>query len=216
MAITLVRIEPIEKAFARLREAPLEAAGEEKIFIYHTATMRLADFLPNELNPTSLYILKDKLKLMRDIRKQLLDQYQIDILRLSDVLHLKTEDGKIFGMAPPFVEIYEERIKIVPLPKDRKPPHTLLLQIPILKDGIHRTWIAREENVAIRCIVVHGALKENMPYAYPNHWSEVNVYETKPNQPKYYRRQNQYSYMRPLSTLRQTDNNPSKPEWDRK
>jgi len=213
--ITLERIESIEKAFARLKAASLEAANGEEIFIYRNATMRLAEFLPEEINPTSLYVLRDQLELLRKIRKQLIDRYRIDILQLSSTIHLKTEDGRLLGMAPPLVEIYEESVQIISQQGDRSPPPMLLLQVPILKDGIHRAWIAREEKSAIRCIVVHGALKTYLPYAYPNAWAQVQVYDIKPENKKFYRRQNLYSYMRPLRVLRQTGDTPPLPEWGR-
>jgi hypothetical protein len=207
--VTLERIEPIEQAFARLRAAPLEAAGDEQIRIYENAVMRITDFFPDELNLTALYVLKPQLKLLRDLRAELIRRYDIDVLRLSAVLQLRTHDGQLFGMAPPFVEIYEEEVQIVPFPGDREPPPPFLMKVPVLKDGMHRAWLAREENIPIRCVVVHGALRYGT-YAYPNQWSQVHVHDEKPAQKKYYRRQKQYSYMRPLSALRGT-----KAEWDR-
>lgn len=213
--ITIEKIEPIEKAFTRLRRAPLEEAGDEEILIYQNASMHLADFMPDELNPTSLYVLKDQLEFLRIIRGQILDRYQIDILQLSSILHLRSEDGRLLGMAPPIVEIYEETVRIVPLAGDRRPPATLSLQTPILKDGIHRAWIAREEGLVLRCVVVHGALKGYQPYAYPNAWSQVQIHDSKPKHKKFYRRQNPYSFMRPLKALRQTENTPPLPEWGR-
>lgn len=215
MNITVEKIEPIEKAFERLKNSPLEATSGENILIYQNATMRLLDFLPEELNLTSLYVLRDQLDFMRKLRRHILDLYMIDILQLSSILHLKKENGEIVGMAPPFVEIYKEIIHIISLPEDRPPPNTSLIQVPILKDGIHRAWIAREENTQLRCILLHGALQEYMPYAYPNSWSEVEIFEKKPEQKKFYRRQNSYTFMRPLKALRQTSDVPPPPEWGR-
>lgn len=215
MNIAIEKIEPIEKAFERLKNAALEAANGENILIYQNATMRLTDFFPEELNLTSLYILHDQLDFMKKLRKHILDLYTIDILQLSSILHLKKENGEIVGMAPPFVEIYSERVRIISLSKDQLPPNTSPIQIPILKDGIHRAWIAREENILLRCILVHGALQEYMPYAYPNPWSDVQIFEEKPELKKFYRRQNPYTFMRPLKALRQTSDVPPPPEWGR-
>jgi hypothetical protein len=215
MNITIEKIEPIERAFERLKNAPLEATNGKNILIYQNATMRLTDFLPEELNLTSLYVLCNQLDFMRKLRKHITDLYMIDILQLSSVLHLKKEDGQIIGMVPPFVEIYEEKVQIIPFPEDRTPSSVSLIQIPILKDGIHRAWIAKEENILLRCILVRGALPEHMPYAYPNTWSDVRVFETKPESKKFYRRQNPYTFMRPLKVLRQTSNIPPPPEWGR-
>lgn len=215
MTIRIERIDPIEKAFERLRNAPLEVSNGEHILIYQNATMRLSEFFPDELNPTSLYVLQNQLHLLRKIREELIDTYQIDILRLSSVLHLRTDSGHLLGMAPPFVEFYQENVEIIPLLGDNLPPSKLSLKIPILKDGIHRAWIAREEKTTIRCAVVHGALQNYPPYAYPNQWHQVQVYDAPPPLKKFYRRKNPYSFLRPLKVLRQTGDMPPPSEWGR-
>ena len=117
-------------------------------------------------------------------------------------------------MAPPFVEFYEETVQIMPLPSDRNPP-ILKIKIPVIKEGIHRIWLAREEGTPIRCITVSEALPEHPPYAYPNSWSEIKVYDSKPDLKKYYRRQKEYSNLRPLKVLRQTGDKPPEPEYGR-
>lgn len=215
MLATIERREPIEKAFARLREAPLEAAGEERILIYKNATMRLADFFPSELNPTSLYVIHDRLIFLRTLRTELLNQWGVDILQLSETLHLRTASGELVGLAPPFVEFYEETLQIVERSSDRHPPHVSMLKIPILKDGIHRAQIAMEMGVSMRCITVENALREYAPYAYPNSWQQVRLYGKTPELKKFYRRQNPYTYMRPLSVLRQTGDKSPPPQWGR-
>jgi hypothetical protein len=214
--IAIEKIEPIEDAFVRLRAAPLDAAGDEQVFIYKDAGMRLADLAPEEANPSSLYVLKPQLALLRDMRKELLDRYGIDILHLSSVLHLKTADGQVLGMAPPFVEVYEETVNIVPRPGDQHPPNALSIRIPIFKDGMHRAWIAREEGETVRCIVVSGALKTHLPYAYPNAWSQVKEYNSKEEREtkKFFRRQEPYTFLRPLRALRQTGEALPAPEYN--
>lgn len=212
---TLERIEPIEKAFARLRESTLEEAGNEDIFIYRHASMRIADFLPDELNLTSLYVLNDHIESLRALRAEFIDRYGIDILQMLYILHIRTEDGRLVSMAPPFVEIYKETVRVIPRNGDRL-PETLSLQVPILKDGIHRAWIAREEGIPIKCIVIRGALEDYPPYAYPNAWDQVQLYDTKPPAiKKFYRRQTQHSYMRPLRALRQIGDTPPPREYGR-
>jgi len=213
--ITIEKIEPIETAFARLRTTPLDATNGEQIFIYQTADIRLAEIHPDEVNPTSLYVLAPQLTLLREMRKQLLDDYDIDILHLSAILHLRTKDGKLFGMAPPFVEVYKETVDIiVAKPEDRTPPR-LTLNIPVFKDGMHRAWIAREENETVTSIVVRGALAEHPPYSYPNEWSQVTVCQSKAERKlkKFFRRQSEYSYLRPLRALRQTGDVLPAPEY---
>lgn len=213
--VTLERIEPIENGISRLLASPLEAAGEQHILIYENATARLCDFFPDELNLTSLYVMKRQLERLREIRAHLIEKHQIDILHLDATLHLRQEDGTLLGMAPPFVEIYDEEVTIVSRADEQQPP-PVTLKVPILKDGIHRAWIAREEKTSFRCLLVHGALKGHRPYAYPNAWDQVQLCEDKPALKKYYRRVDPYTYMRPLKALRQIGDTPAAPEWNRK
>ncbi|MDO8558570.1 MAG: hypothetical protein Q7S09_05330 [bacterium] len=219
MNITLMGTMPIEEAFERLRNAPLEAAGTEKIFIYRDATMRLCDFSPDELNPASLYVLKKNLETQRQIRAHFLQEHGIDTLQLSQVLHLRVagKDGeRLVGMAPPFVEIQEERVKIVAGEGERSSPENLVLQIPILQDGIHRAHLAREAGVLLRCVVIQSRVTGYPLYAYPNHWSEVVLCDETPKVKKYYRREDPYTFMRPYTILQQISNPEAfKPEWGR-
>lgn len=212
---TIENTEPIEAAFARLREAPLEAADGEDVRIYMNATMRVADFYPDELNLTSLYVLKPTIAQLEKLRAELLQNHAVDILRHGCILHVRTDDGKLIGTAPPFVEIYEEQVWVVKHRGERTPPSPVTVKIPILKDGIHRAWIARALGIPLRCIVVSGALPQYRPYAYPNGWSQVQLYDEKPPLKKYYRREEPYSFMRPLKVLRQTSAEPVKAEWGR-
>ena len=214
MDIRIERVVPLEEGYQRLRQAPLDAAGEASIRVYQDAVMRLGTFCPKELNPTSLYVLRSNLEVQLALREQLLDRYGIDTLKLSSLLHLR--DGTmVTGMAPPFVEIYDEQVQIIAKPGDRTPPQPFWLRIPILKDGIHRAWLAEEFGMPMHCIVVHGAPREHLPYIYPNEWSQVSVYDAVPPQKKFYRRQEPYTFMRPLRVLRQTEAITPPPQWGR-
>ncbi len=205
---------PIEEAFAWLRNAPLEETDGQEICLYKDARIVLAHFFPEELNLTSLYIVKEKLEFQRRLRKHLLG-YGIDTLNLSEVIHLRTPEG-IMAMAPPFTETYEERVIIVPKDGDRDPPEGRFVQLRVLKDGIHRATLARELGLQIRCIAVSSADPAHLPYAYPNSWDEVGVYDSVPAVKKFYRRQNPYSFMRPIKVLRQVGDKPPAAEYGRK
>lgn len=209
--ITLERELPLEQAFGALREATLEEAGDRQIFFYRDATLRLEALWPENLNPAAMYLLEEKLDFQRKLRRHLLDRYGIDTLRLSSVLHLRTRDPKtnewkIESMVPPYVEISEETLRLLHGRADRKPPERQILRIPILIDGLHRARIALEEELPLNCIVASGSYDTNYLYAsYPVHWSQVKIYDEVPKLKKHYRRQDKYSFMRPLEALRLTD-----------
>ncbi len=125
MKIEIVGTESFEQAFKRFRQAPLDATGDQKICIYENAIIRLANLYANEINPTSLYVLKDKLALQKELRASLLQQHNIDTLWLSCILHLRVEgEEEVIDMAPPYVEVCQETARIVPREGDRTPPRS--------------------------------------------------------------------------------------------
>ena len=213
--ITVEKIEPIEHAFERLRKAPLDATGDTHIPIYENARMRITELYPEEVNPTSLFVLKPQLALLREMRARFIDQCDIDILHLQAILHIRTESGEIIGMAPPVVEVYEETVHIIPQDGDQSPPRPIKLMVTILKDGMHRAWIARTDGETITCIKIHRAMDAHKPYAYPNEWSAVREYNSKAERglKKFFRRVDPYTYMRPLRALRQTGADVPKHEY---
>ena len=215
MDITIERTLPItEEIFQLLRAAPLGNTGDEEIFIYRDATMRLADLWPDTLNLTSLYLLKSRLAFQRDLHAHLLEKYGVDTLRLSSVLLLRNGD-KLFGMMPLYVEVYQERVQLIRICGDRPPPRKTTLRIPILKDGIHRAAIARERRQLVRCVEIHGALENHPPYAYPNSWEQVVLCDKIPAVRKLYRRQDPYTNMRPTDALRSAAGAPPTTEYGR-
>lgn len=202
---TLERILPIEQAFCAAREAVLEEAAGKEVYFYRDATLRLENLWPENINPAAVYLLKENLNFQRELRRYLLDRYGIDTLQLSVVVHLKTEKG-IIAMIPPYVEVSEEQVRLIPGPEDRESPAKQALRIPILIDGLHRAQIAREEGLPLRCIVCSGNYDAGYLYtAYPAHWSQVQIYDKVPEVKKFYRRQNKYSFMRPLEVMRLTE-----------
>lgn len=212
--VTLERIVPYETAIKRLREAPLDGTGDEKLFIYRDARIAPASFYPDDLNLTSLYVLKSRLEFQRALRIHLLARYRIDTLKLPGVIHLRTDEG-LTGMAPPYVELYQERVTVLHGEGDRTPPQERVLNLWVLKDGIHRAQLAREEGVQLRCFSVAGAFPAVLPYAYPNAWSEVTICDEIPPVKKYHRRVDHHTFMRPIGVLRQTGDTAPSPEYGR-
>lgn len=200
----LVKIEKrilLETAFASLKQAKLENSGDAEVSFYQEAEIRLAEFHPAELNPVALYALHKNLDFQRELRQHLLQEYGVDTLHLSEVLHLRTEQGLV-GMIPPYVEISEECLTLIPNEGDHLPPQRQILRLPLLIDGLHRGLLAKEEGETLTSIVVCN-LSRTYPYAsYPVSWEDVVVGESVPKLKKYYRRQDPYTFMRPLDDLR--------------
>ena len=214
MQVTIAKRFPIEQGFKAIRQATLENAGDEEVFFYKSANLRLAEFLPEELNPVSLYLLEKNLDIQRTLREHLLENYGIDTLHLREILHLKTENGLV-AMIPPYAEISEEVLKLIPQNGDREPAERTSIKVPIIPDGLHRATLAQELGETLTCIVASNLDTLRYPYAsYPVSWSEVKVYQETPKVKKFYRRQDPYTYMRPLDALRLLK--PTEVEYGRK
>ncbi len=200
MNILVEKRIPIEEGIAALRLAKLENGGDAEIFFYQNARVRLAEFHPEELNPVALYALEKNLQMQRELREQLLTQ-GIDILKLSEILHLRVDEGDTVAMVPPYVEISEERLSLVANEGDRLPPEQQVLRLPLLIDGLHRALLAHELDETLSCLVVSN-LPDAYPYAsYPVAWDQVVVGREVPKVKKFYRRQDPYTFMRPLDSL---------------
>lgn len=221
MNVEIVEEFSLSDGFRNMKNAPLENAGKKEILFYKDASFRLGEFYAEELNPTSLYALREKIEFQRELRERLMSRYDIDTLALDRVLHLKVDEKKE-AMMPPYVEISEEKLRLSPREciSDRErsyhaPPKVQILNIPPLIDGIHRVLLARELNLPVRCIVVRGINRRYLHCAYPNTWSEVARVGKVPEQKKFYRRREKYSFMRPLDVMRFLDKTAEK-EYDRK
>lgn len=214
MNVEIVEEFSLLDGFRNMKNAPLENAGKEEIFFYKDASFRLGEFYAEELNPTSLYALRENIGFQRELRERLMSRYDIDTLALDRVLHLKVDEKKE-AMMPPYVEISEETLRIFSKRGDYTSPVLQILNVPLLIDGIHRVLLARELNLPVRCIVVRGINRRYLHCAYPNTWSEVALVGKVPEQKKFYRRREKYSFMRPLDVMRFMDKTAEK-EYDRK
>lgn len=214
MRVVLERRIPIQTAIVSLKHARLENTGEQKVYFYKHTEIRLASMHPEELNPVALYLLRKNFQVQRALREHLLNEYGIDTLSLSEVLHLRTESGLI-GMIPPYVEISEEVVSFLPREGDRLPPEKQTLCAPLLIDGLHRAYLARELGVSVGCLVVRNTPKEYPYAAYPCSWNQVILGDEVPKVKKFYRRQDPYTFMRPLDVLRQLPKTDT-PEYGRK
>jgi len=215
MKVVIEQKESIECALARLRNSVLLYTGAKKNYYFRSATMRLADFLPQEINPSAFYVLRKNLEFQRELRHEL-RAFGINTLHLDEVIHYRVDGGELWGMAPPVVEIHEEFISI---PSRRQNDVSeLRVRAALLEDGEHRIWNALEDNTTVRCILISNTDSVKYPFpAYPVSWADVKVYDVVPPLKRYYRNpQNQYVFARPLHVLRQVGDIPPPPEIGRK
>lgn len=205
--LTIVRRIPMEEYFMELRAAPLEKVlTGEKIFVYKNAHMELRSVWPDEINPSTLYLLEENLERQYALREFLLKEHGIDTLNLSECI-LFVPDGedpeKPMMLIPPFVEVAEELVTFPQRLDSLGCERPVRSKVSELVDGAHRMYMARQINEKCRVVWVVGAASWDHPlYVYPNHWEEIGIYNDMKEVPlkKLYRRENalRYTRMRPL------------------
>ena len=141
----------------QVRETRSLGTGE---LVYASAMIQIARMKPNELYPTALYVLKDKLRKVMEIANELA-KMGIDIFNLSEVV---SEGGYTIG--PPLVEGCLGHWGIV--------------------DGIHRIYVARKWKMEVNTILVSNPSMSLC--SEPVSWSEVKEYHSRPNDPAKVRR----------------------------
>ncbi|MEK9200507.1 MAG: hypothetical protein AAB909_00875 [Patescibacteria group bacterium] len=185
--LKLINIEDFDLGFNRLKNAKLELSGDLDLFEYQNAEIGLADLTMQDLLPCSYYALKSRLEFQREYRERLLRELGLDLFRLPGIAYIK--DGeKVFGLVPPFVESYPEESGEI---------------VSVLQDGVHRFLLSAELGIKIKCILIKNVNcdRRYLPYAHPNSWEELKLIDELPSIKKRYRREPKYSFMRPLSSI---------------
>lgn len=142
----------------------------ESIFPYENARISLESTDPLNLSPSSFYVLEDNLRYQSYLRNHLLDKEGVDILRLDGGLVL--ESGKqTIDLVPPVVEVMGD--------------------MPIILDGLHRTFLAKELGYEISHLKISGIDRLCSSYAHGNLWSQVNLESSVPEVKKNYLTENE-------------------------
>ncbi len=190
----------------RLRTVPLfkpDAKGNP-IHPYKNARIDFRQVHPDEINPTTLYLLRQGLEQQQQLREAFREQHHIDTLCLSGAIVYSTEEG-VRTMLPPIVEVQEEKVRFDNPLGDKQYLKPFRVKIPVINDGAHRMYLAREEHakgrggVFPRVCVITGALPEYPLYAFPNHWDDVKIVDEVPaekREKKLYKREDSYALYR--------------------
>ncbi|MFA6073584.1 MAG: hypothetical protein WC758_05710 [Candidatus Woesearchaeota archaeon] len=172
--------------------------------VYQDANISFREIFVNEVNLTTFYILRKNLEFQRTLRKYLLAKEGIDTLHLNCAYELKNEKNEIWMLTPPIIEVTPRRLKYVAQIGEKTYEDSVVLQIPIVNDGAHRVFLAKEEKETFTSIYISNAL-ENFPfYAHPNDWSKVKIVEKIPEKKedkKFYSRENCYGLYRDFGVL---------------
>lgn len=163
---------PFETLVLRLRETTLHAGQG---LPYATASIEMREYLPDSLNITTGYVLRESLLFQERLREHLLSSFAIDTFSLEGLVILDTPQGEV-PLAPPVVEHM-----FLPLVSPQQPERGCArLSLDVLLDGAHRCYLARRLGESVRCVRVSGVDELYQVPIVPNGWNEVAVMDMVP------------------------------------
>ncbi len=206
MNIKVVKEINFSELEEKIRKVPLLQKRNDsfEIYVYKEARISLRELDPEEVNPTTFYLLRSGLEFQRKLRKKLLEQDNIDTLHLTSAYELENEKKEIWTIMPPIIEVTQRVIKYQSKEHELTYDLPVNIKIPIINDGAHRVFIAREEGLSFKGIYISKILEEFPFYAHPNEWERVKIVETIPKtkeEKKFYSRENCYALYRNFDVL---------------
>lgn len=172
---TLLRTIPETELADRLRTITLLKSDVRP---YAAAEIRFATVPPDLLFPAAYYVSRPHLQRQREIRDALMRQ-GIDTLELFGGAEFRT-GGEVWTIIPPVVEFSPERAAFAPRRPGDLPAPAAELVVPLINDGLHRVWLARELGRPVRVALIRGADPAHPYYAYPSGWDRVQVVDEVP------------------------------------
>ena len=200
----IIRFQPWTELEPAVRAVPLLKLDrtQQLIHPYRDARIHLREVHPDELSPTSFYVIQRNLDFQKRLHAELLTKGH-DTLHLEGLLEIRNDQGEIWGLMPPVVEVMHEHITHLNAHGDIDYQHKpTTVAVHIINDGLHRVLLARELNRTITVIHVTGAKPPF--YALPNGWDQVQTFTDTPHskeEKKFYRRNDCYALSRDFGVL---------------
>lgn len=200
--VTIVREVPFSELEQMLRRVPL--VSHKGRFPYKDARIDIRDVWHGEVNPIAFYITQNQLDFQRALHDELKREGH-DTLQLKVGLELMNQKGERWLLTPPVTETDHDvvifRNALGDINYSERPTR---VKLPILVDGLHRFWIAREQQKPVMSFSISG-VAEDMPVgALPNAWEEIKVYTDIPKttqEKKLYRTQEAYTFYRDFDSV---------------
>ena len=149
--IEIKDVEPTRALVSALRQVPIK--GDTSVRPYLNATIAVETVQIQKLIPLAKYVLQDQLDLVRSLQEGL-KRARLDILDLKGrVIYAEGQEERV--ISPPIVEVWEE-------------------EGDLLVDGLHRTWLAREEGrEEMTAVVIRNVKVPLVPL--PTTWESVRL-----------------------------------------
>lgn len=123
--------------------------------VYKDADIHVKTVNPDDLSPTSKYVLRDNLKQIEALREKVFREKGVDIFHFPGIVSV---DGA--KIAPPVIEEINDSDLIV--------------------DGLHRSYLARRNGEKIVVAHIRHSLRGYEPIGSGLGWFEVKVTDTQP------------------------------------
>lgn len=175
MKIELRERLALDDVFALIRDVRLRR--QSAVRVYRDAVLMVRPIHPHEANPAQLYVLQNKLEFQRALRTELLQQVGEDPLDLACGLRLRVNDGALRLLLPPIIESTTRRVTYRH-GSDMSQVESIC--IPVVHDGMHRLFLAKEIDSTVRVIWISRVPEEHPFYAHPVSWDRVGRVRQKP------------------------------------
>ncbi len=206
MKVEVIKKILLDELVAQVRRVPLmQRAGDgSEIRVYQNASIFLRRTDPREVNPTSFYLVRGNLQFQRNLRATLMEQ-GIDTLQLEGALEIRVDDAdQVWALMPPVVEVTSRKVRYIPAAGEIDYEKTQQVQIPVINDGVHRVWIAREADEFFNGLWVARADPAFPFYAHPNSWDDMREVDAVPSSraaKKLYSKEDCYALYRDFGVL---------------
>ncbi len=204
MRIEILREIDFEQLTAMLRQVPLMQPASDgfPIRVYEKAEIGIRILSPDEVNPSTFYLIASNLQFQRKLRENLLTK-GIDTLNLEKALEIQNGE-EIWTLTPPIIEVTPRTVQYIPQDGEINYSKTTELQIPTINDGCHRIKLAQDLGINVTCVFISGASREYPFYAHPNSWDEVKIVSQVPEtkrEKKLYMREDCYALYRNFGAI---------------
>lgn len=185
MISKVVRKIEFDELEEMLRNVPLKGKDESgnQIFVYKDAKISLRENVdPNEVNPTTFYLLRENTERQKLIRRELLEK-GYDSLHLTGALEILNDTNEKWLLAPPIIEVTQRVVKYKRQDGEIAYRSSFKLQIPIINDGAHRVSLAMKSKETFNAVWISG-VNQNYShafYAHPNGWDMVKTVDSVPS-----------------------------------
>lgn len=182
MKITSAKFFSTQDLVIKLRQVSM--LQDRNAFPYKDCNIQVSTIATQFLSPAQRYVLYDELEKVKSLRWAMLEQYKIDILRLTDTRILdgkplansNRQDGQQLGYVEFILDGSDDTITLLP-PVVEASEEADKSKHKIINDGMHRCFLARQYHIIPAVVAIEWIPKLLPYYAHPlpGGWGDVQI-----------------------------------------